>query len=59
MLRKCDLTLPKGHKVNLHPLAKNAPPDYKVFGKDGHRFYLNVCRNTIQQCNGREDGMAL
>jgi hypothetical protein len=27
-LKKCDLKMPDGATINLHKLAKNAPPDY-------------------------------
>jgi len=31
LLKKCTLTLPDGGQADLHRLAKNKPPDYKLF----------------------------
>jgi hypothetical protein len=58
-LKKCEMKMPDGYRVNMKSLAKNAPPDYTYVDLKGNKYYFNVCRNTIMTCKGRDDGIAV
>ena len=58
-IKKCDLKLPDGKKIDIRDLAKDAPPDYSVVGPNGFKYFFNVCRNTIMTCNGYDDAVAV
>ena len=51
--------MPDNYTIDLHPLAKSAPPDYTFEDSKGYTYFFNVCRNTIMTCNGRDEGVAL
>lgn len=58
-ITKCDVKLPDGMRANIKGLANNAPPDYSYTDNRGYKYYFNICRNTLQTCNGRDDGIAV
>ena len=58
-LKKCDIKMPDGYTVDMKSLARNAPPDYTFVDPVGHKYFFNVCRNTLMTCNGRDDGIAI
>jgi hypothetical protein len=58
-LKKCHLKMPDSYSINLHSLAKNAPPDYTYEDSRGFVYIFNICRNTIMTCNGKDESLAL